>query len=48
MHQFGSDRAVNAAANGTDDTTRFTTYFADASDFFSYKLLLLRGVVVAL
>jgi hypothetical protein len=41
MHQFGSDCAVNAAANGTDNTTRFTTNFADASDFLPYKLFLL-------
>jgi hypothetical protein len=44
IHQFGSDRAVNAATDGPDYTTRFTTDFANASNFLSYKLFLLRAL----
>ena len=42
MHQFGSDRAVDAAADGTYHPTGFSADFADASDFLPYKFFLRR------
>jgi hypothetical protein len=40
VHEFGSDRAIDTAADGTYNPTSFATDFTDASNFFPYKLLL--------
>jgi hypothetical protein len=40
VHQFRSDRAINTAADGTYNPTRFAADFADAGDFLPHKLLL--------
>ena len=40
MHQFSSDGAVNATANGANNATRFAANFTNASNLLSYKLFL--------
>ena len=42
VHEFGSDRAINTATDGTNNPTVFPTDFTDASNFLPYKLLLRR------
>ena len=42
VHQFRSDRAIDTAADGTNNPTSFTAYFADASNLLPYKLFLRR------
>jgi hypothetical protein len=40
VHQFRSDSAINAAADGAYNPTSFTTDFADTSNFLPYEFLL--------
>jgi hypothetical protein len=47
VHQFGSDRAIDAAADGTDDPTGFAADFPDASNFLPYKPFLRDDIVVS-
>ncbi len=47
VHQFRSDGAIDAAADGTYNPTSIAAYFADTSNFFPYKLLLTTTMTVS-
>jgi hypothetical protein len=49
VHQFRSDSAIDAAADGAYNPTSFAADFADTSNFLPYEFLLRRtttGVIV--
>jgi len=49
VHQFRSDGAIDAAADGAYNPTSFPADFADTSNFLPYEFLLQerrRGVIV--